>query len=168
MAGIKALFLDRDGVVNEDRGYVHKREDFEWMPGFFELCRAAAQRGYALVIVTNQSGIGRGYYTEEQFHLLMGYVREELERQGAPLLDFYFCPHLEHENRKPLPGMFLQARDDHHIDMAASVGVGDSERDMTAGRAAGVGRNYLLSSAPEPSSHADGIIPDLKSLIPLL
>ena len=145
-----ALFLDRDGVINVDRGYVSRREDFEWLPGIFEVARTARGLGYALVVVTNQSGIGRGYYTEQDFITLNAYMLARFADEGAPLEAVYHCPfhpeaeearyrHPDHPWRKPRPGMILAARDDLKLDLRRCALVGDRWSDVEAGAAAGVG-----------------------------
>lgn len=144
----RALFLDRDGVINVDHNYVHRREDFEFIDGIFELVNAAKNAGYLIIVVTNQAGIGRGYYTEAAFQDLMDWVRERFEAQGGGVDAIYFCPfHIDgigaykrdSEFRKPKPGMFLQAGREHDIDMARSIMIGDKPSDAQAGAAAGVG-----------------------------
>ena len=132
MAERRALFLDRDGTVNIDRHYVHRIEDFEPVPGIFELCAAAAAKGYALVVVTNQSGIERGYFTMEQYEAFTDHMRSLFAQRGAPLLDVLCCPFLNHPDRKPNPGMFLKAAEKWGIDLAASVSLGDKPRDVAA------------------------------------
>ncbi len=150
-----ALLLDRDGVINVDRGFVSRREDFEWMPGIFELTRTAHSLGMRLVVVTNQTGIGRGYYSEDDFLGLTSYMRERFVAEGAPLDAVYHCPfHPEalearyraedHSWRKPRPGMILAARDDLDLDLQRSVLLGDRLVDLQAGAAAGVGTLVLI------------------------
>ena len=151
-----ALFLDRDGVINVDRGYVHQPEEVEFIYGIFELCRAARHAGYLRVVVTNQAGIGRGLYTERDFEALTDWMRQRFDAEGAPLDGVYYCPthptagvgvyRIESDRRKPAPGMILQAARDLAIDLPASILVGDKESDIEAGRRAGVGRNVLLTS----------------------
>lgn len=163
----KVLFLDRDGTINVDKNYVYRIEDFEWVPGIFDLCRAARKNGFELVVVTNQSGIARGYYTESEYQTLTSHMRASMVRNGTPLLDVLHCPCLDGFDRKPEPGMFLQARDRWKIDMGRSISLGDKERDVEAAIRAGVGYNVLLSSA-SPRSRADRVIADLHGMIPLL
>jgi D-glycero-D-manno-heptose 1,7-bisphosphate phosphatase len=151
------LFLDRDGVINVDHGYVHKPEKFEFIDGIVELVAAANARGYLVVVVTNQAGIGRGYYTETDFHALMAWVREQFSNRGAHIDAVYFSPfHPEHgmgryrrdsDCRKPAPGMLLRAKEELHIDLAHSILIGDKPSDMQAGQAAGVG--MLLHFCPD-------------------
>ncbi|MBC7993952.1 MAG: HAD family hydrolase [Rhizobacter sp.] len=149
-----ALFLDRDGVINIDHAYVHRREDFDFVEGIFDLCRLAHERGYLIFVVTNQAGIGRGKYTEQDFHALTDWMCEVFRAEGAPITRVYFCPfHAEHgvgaykldsPFRKPNPGMILQAEQEFGVDLAASVLVGDTETDIQAGVRAGIGRNLLF------------------------
>lgn len=155
-----ALFLDRDGVINVDHAYVCKPEHFEFVDGIFDLCRAAGQLGYLIFVVTNQAGIGRGYYTEQDFLELTGWMCETFKARGAAIDKVYFCPsHPEYgigqykvdsPFRKPGPGMLLQAAEEFGVDLAGSVLVGDKETDIQAGIAAGVGCNLLYApSGPD-------------------
>lgn len=149
-----ALFLDRDGVVNVEKNYVHRIEDFEFVEGIFDLCRVATTRGWPVVIVTNQAGIGRGLYTPGQFGLLTEWMLARFREEGAPLTAVYHCPyHPQHgvgeyrresPDRKPGPGMILKARDDWNIDLPRSAMLGDRLTDIEAARAAGVGLRLLL------------------------
>lgn len=155
----KALFLDRDGVVNVDTGYVHRVEDFELMPGIVELCREAQRRGYLVIVVTNQSGIGRGMFSEDDFALLTEHMKSLFRAGGAEIADVFFCPSADdgHPDRKPNPGLFLKAAAAYGLDMAACVSVGDRERDIQAAASAGVGRNFLFSAEGVPSRAATGV-----------
>ena len=139
-----ALFLDRDGVINVDRGYVGKREDFEFIPGIFDVCRIAKQLGYLIFVVTNQSGIGRGYYTEQDFLNLTDWMCGVFKEQGVDIDKVYHSPSLDSQDRKPLPGMILRAAEEFDVDLSRSILVGDKETDVQAGIAAGVGINLLL------------------------
>jgi D-glycero-D-manno-heptose 1,7-bisphosphate phosphatase len=151
----KALFLDRDGVINIDHGYVHKTEHFEFLPGIFELVRVAKTKGYKVIVVTNQAGIGRGYYTEQQFQALTNWMCDQFALNGGRIDAVYFCPfHPEHgvgdykresDCRKPAPGMLLQAQRENDIDMKASIFVGDKPSDMAAGLAARVATLLYLN-----------------------
>lgn len=144
-----ALFLDRDGVINVDHGYVHTPENFQFIEGIFDLVAAANRADYLVVVVTNQAGIGRGYYSEAQFHELTCWMRSRFAEQGGKIDGVYFCPyHPEHgigpyrrksEFRKPAPGMLLQAQSELGIDLQQSILIGDKLSDMAAGRSAGVG-----------------------------
>lgn len=161
--GAAALFLDRDGVVNVDHGYVSRPEDCTFVDGIFELGRAANGAGLALVIVTNQAGIGRGFYSETDFRLFMEWVAEAFADEGCQLSAVYYCPHHPVDGigayrgecpcRKPAPGMLLRAAKDLSLNVTRSVLVGDKSTDIEAGMAAGVPRLYLLSP-DEPAGRA--------------
>ena len=149
----KALFLDRDGTINVDYGYVYQKERFDFIDGVFELCRKARRLGYLIVIATNQSGIERGYFTEADFEALTAWTLERFREEGVEIAAVFHCPTLSGDDRKPKPGMFLKAKALLNIDMSASVSLGDKERDVEAGIAAGVGKNLLfLSASPEKSA----------------
>ena len=145
-----AAFLDRDGVLNEDLCYVHRVADFRWMPGAVGALQRLQDAGYALVVVTNQSGVARGMYTLADVDTLHAHMQQELAIAGVALTGIYCCPHLptaelpafrmDCDCRKPKPGMLLQAMADHSLDAARSVLVGDRASDVLAGRAAGVSR----------------------------
>lgn len=149
-----AVFLDRDGVINVDHGYVHDEDDFEFIDGVFEATRALQKMGYLLVLVTNQSGIARGKFTEERFMSLTQWMDWNFADHDVELDGIYYCPHhpeaglgeykQECDCRKPKPGMLLSARDFLKIDMANSVMVGDKAEDMMAARAAEVGTTILV------------------------
>ena len=141
----KALFLDRDGTINVDYGYVYEPERFVFIDGVFDFCRMAQDKGYLLIVVTNQSGIARGYFTEADFAAITKYMVDRFTAAGVTITDVFHCPSLEGPDRKPEPGMFLKAKEKYDIDMAASVNIGDKERDIEAGRLAGVGKNVLFT-----------------------
>ncbi len=144
----RALFLDRDGVINVDHGYVHAAADTDFLPGIFDLVRTAREAGFLPIVVTNQAGIARGYYDEAAFRDYTAWVHRAFEAEGAPLLATYFCPHHPTAGlgplrqdctcRKPKPGMLLQAAHDFGIDMAGSCLLGDTQADLDAARAAGL------------------------------
>ena len=148
MSRIKALFLDRDGIINVDHGYVYKSENFDFVEGIFDLCKDAVALGYKLVVVTNQAGIGRGYYTEEDFWKLMNWVTDRFQDQGLKIEEIYFCPDHPQKgtgqfkrfsiDRKPGPGMLIRAANDLSINLTKSIIVGDSYTDIYAGLAAGL------------------------------
>lgn len=160
----KALFLDRDGVVNVDRHHVHRIEDFEFVPGIFELCRRAVALGHRLVVVTNQAGIARGYYTEADFERLTQWMLGAFRERGIGIDRVYHCPYhptagigdyrRESFERKPNPGMLLRARDELGLDLSRSAFVGDQDTDMQAGRRAGVGTLIRLVAAGAPPADA--------------
>ncbi len=155
----KALFLDRDGVINEEVGYLHEPEQVRWVKGIFELCRAAMGLGYRLVVVTNQAGIGRGLYSEAQFEALMEWMRGEFRKQGLGLDAVYFCPFhpehgvgrykREHEDRKPGAGMLRRAARELGVELERSVMVGDRCSDVEAARAAGLRKVFLLAGTED-------------------
>jgi D-glycero-D-manno-heptose 1,7-bisphosphate phosphatase len=150
----RAAFLDRDGVINVDPGYVHRIEDFEFVAGTLEACAHLVRRGWLLVVVTNQSGIGRGLYTERDFSLLTDWMRERFAEAAAPLAAVYFCPHhptdaldrfrIQCACRKPEPGMLLAAARELSLDLEQSILFGDKCEDMQAARAAGIAHRVLL------------------------
>ena len=141
----KALFLDRDGTINVDRAYVHAKDDFTFIDGVFEFCRTAQEKGYLIIVITNQSGIARGYYSEADYKELTDWMVGEFSKRGVAIADVFHCPELSGPDRKPEPGMFLKARDKYSIDMSASVNIGDKPRDVEAGARAGVGVNMLFT-----------------------
>ena len=153
----KALLLDRDGVINTEKGYVHRRQDFHFREGIFDLCRAAQILRYLPVVVTNQAGIARGYYTESEFGELTDWMLQEFAQHGVSIARVYYCPYhpvygigkykYDSADRKPKPGMLLQARTDLNLDLTASILIGDKLSDIEAGTAAGVGTNILLCSS---------------------
>ncbi|QMV19191.1 D-glycero-beta-D-manno-heptose 1,7-bisphosphate 7-phosphatase [Granulicella sp. 5B5] len=161
-----ALFLDRDGVINEEVGYLHKPGQVRWVPGIFDLCRSAKDLGYKLVVVTNQAGIGRGLYTQADFDTLTSWMMNQFADRDIPLAGVYCCPFhpehglgvykREHEDRKPNPGMILRAARDLDLDLTRSILIGDRCSDIAAARAAGLSKAFLLAgteSAPCPHPH---------------
>ena len=151
----RALFLDRDGVVNEEVGYLHRAEEVRFVEGIFSLCRTAAGLGYRLIVVTNQAGIARGYYSEMDFEALMEFMRGELREEGVELDAVYYCPfhpehgvgkyRQEHEDRKPGTGMLRRGAREFGVELSESVLVGDRCTDMGAANAAGLRQAFLIS-----------------------
>jgi len=151
-----AIFFDRDGVLNVDRGYVHRIEDFEWLPGAIEAIKIANDRNYFVFVVTNQSGVARGLYQEEHVRLLHEHMQQELRRRGAHIDDFRYCP--DHPEgtvakyarvsswRKPEPGMILDLLEHWPVDRERSIVIGDKQIDLEAARAAGL-RGILVQGA---------------------
>lgn len=157
----RALFLDRDGVINVNHGYVHTVEQTEWVPGIFELCAIARDCGYALVVATNQAGIARGYYSESEFLDYTKWMHGEFARRGMEILATLYCPHhpveglgalrVECPCRKPAPGMFMVASSVLGLTPDESVMVGDKESDLLAASRAGVSKGFLVDSGmPQP------------------
>ena len=146
---IKTIFLDRDGVINKEVGYLHIIEDFEFIDGVFDTCLYFQSLSYQIIIVTNQSGIERGYYNENDFHIVNNWMLEQFKDQGVDILDVFFCPHGPESNcdcRKPKPGMFNQADKKYGINMEESWMIGDKEADITAANAAGIQNTILVKS----------------------
>jgi D-glycero-D-manno-heptose 1,7-bisphosphate phosphatase len=175
----KAAFIDRDGVLNEERAFVHRIEDFQLVPGAIEALRALQSAGTLLVVITNQSGIARGLYSEADYLALTAQIRERLQADGIRLDAVEYCPHLadapveryrlDCECRKPKAGMLTKAIRALDIDPQASFLVGDRLSDIEAGRAAGVGRCYLVRTgyplSAEALVRADGVYDDLLSCV---
>jgi D-glycero-D-manno-heptose 1,7-bisphosphate phosphatase len=175
-----ALILDRDGVINVDKGFVHRVEDCVFIDGIFDLVAAFRSRGFVAVVVTNQSGIARGYFDEATFTRLMEWMKDEFQRRGTALDAVYFCPDHPTDGigvyrrdlgrRKPAPGMIREAARDLDLDLAASWAIGDKERDITAARAAGVG-TLVLFDGTASATRRDGdvwVVPDLAAAAALL
>ena len=151
----RAVFLDRDGTLIHDPGYLSDPDGVRLLPGVVDGLRALASRGFVLVVVTNQSGIARGRYTVVDYERVADRLDEALEAEGVELAASYFCPYhpdgvvppfdVEHEDRKPNPGMWRRAAQDLDIDLAASWSIGDGERDIVAGKRAG-SRGILLAA----------------------
>ncbi len=162
-ANTPALFLDRDGVINHEVGFLHRSADVRWVDGIFPLCRRASALGYRLVVVTNQSGIARGLYSTEQFDDLMDWMRAEFRRENVVLDAVYHCPYhpehgvgpwrREHEDRKPGPGMLLRGARDLGLDLARSILVGDRCTDIAAANAAGLRQAFLLTGTEPGPCH---------------
>jgi len=165
------LFLDRDGVINVNLGYVHTPAQTQWVPGIFELCSAAQAKGLALVVATNQAGIARGYYDVTAFEAYTQWMHGQFFERGIAIAATLFCPHhpdagdgpftMDCPCRKPAPGMFLDAARRYPIDLEHSLLVGDKVSDMVAGQAAGVGRLFLLGG-----SIGDGDLPERAIEVP--
>lgn len=159
----KALFLDRDGIINIDSGYVSKFSDFVFVDDLFPFLKKTQDAGYKLIIVTNQSGIARGYFTEADFVHLMKEVDAKMQEQRIQIEATYYCPYhpdgkvegysIEHFDRKPSPGMILRAIDEHQIDPLQSYIIGDHMRDIEAGHKAGLKGGFLVSSSSDALEH---------------
>ena len=150
-----AAFLDRDGVINRDHGYVHRPEQVEWIPGAQESVRRLNDLGYRVVVVTNQAGVAHGHYGEDEIITLHDWIQEELAAKGAFVDAFYFCPYhpnarverfrADHIDRKPNPGMIFRAFSDMQIDKNRSFLIGDKDSDIECARSAGI-KGFLFTS----------------------
>jgi D-glycero-D-manno-heptose 1,7-bisphosphate phosphatase len=153
---MKALLLDRDGVINEDYGYVHSVSNFVFKPGLFDLGVRARDMGFVIIVITNQAGIGRGYYTEKDFIDVNAWMIKQFALNDIDILQTYWCPHhpihgvggykKDCQFRKPHPGMILKAAGDHGLNLSKSILIGDKLTDMQAGHSAGVKRLCLLGN----------------------
>lgn len=151
----KCIFLDRDGTINVEKNYLYKIEDFEFEKNVKKGLKKLQDLGYLLIIVTNQSGIARGFYTEEDLKKLNHYIKMELKKESIDILEFYYCPHhkekgigkykIECECRKPKSGMLEKAISDYNIDRNSSFMIGDNISDLLAGKNAGV-RGILVKT----------------------
>jgi len=165
---IDSIFLDRDGVINIDEGYTYKWSKFEFIEGAIEALKHLKNLGKNLIIVTNQSGIARGYYTEEDYLQLEAMMLDEMKSFGINILDVYHCPHhidgavpslsIQCSHRKPSPGMILSAIRDHGLDPSRSIIIGDKESDIEAGENAKLAGKYLIN--PNHDIHELGSIAD--------
>ncbi len=173
----KALFLDRDGVINVDKHHLYKIEDCEFINGIFDICSEAKSQGYLLIVVTNQAGIAKGIYTEDDYFKLKDYIHEEFKKQGCPIDAEYYCPYhtdaviekykKDSFDRKPNPGMILKAQKDFNIDLSESILIGDKESDIEAGKNAKIGKLIQLVNDyfyEDPTNNADLLIYNLKSI----
>lgn len=152
----RALFLDRDGVINVDYGYVHRQDQVHFIDGIFEVCRHAHHMGYYIIVVTNQAGIGRGYYSHKDFEDLMTWMKTIFAEQGCPITQVYWCPYhptagvggyrQDSFDRKPNPGMILTAANQYDLNLKKSILIGDKISDMVAGETAGVRCNLLYQT----------------------
>lgn len=168
----KALFLDRDGVINIEKEYLYKIEDFEFIDGVFSTCQHFLGQGYLLIIITNQAGIARGKYTEDDFAKLTHWMIQQFTKHGILISKVYHCPH--HPNfsgicdcRKPKPGMIKLAQKEFNLDLKQCTLVGDKEGDIQAGINAGICRNILVRSGHPINEHntsAEHVIDSLKNL----
>jgi D-glycero-D-manno-heptose 1,7-bisphosphate phosphatase len=172
----KALFLDRDGVINIDHAYVCSPETFQFQEGIFDLCRDAQQLGYLVLVVTNQAGIARGYYSEPQFLALTKWMVQKFAERQIRIDRVYYSPYhpahgvgryrVDSPDRKPKPGMLLRAREDFNLDLASSVLIGDQLSDIQAAESAGVGTKIFLrpgaAEAQEGQYHVSGSLETIR------
>jgi D-glycero-D-manno-heptose 1,7-bisphosphate phosphatase len=174
-----AVFLDRDGTINVEKEYLHRIEDWEWVPGAIEAIRRINDMGYLVIVVTNQAGVARGYYDEAQLHALHAAVDGLLDVTGAHIDAYYYCPHhpefgeiRDCQCRKPAPGMLLAAQRDFGIDLSRSFMVGDKAIDVEAGQRAGVSPVLVMTGygKEEQRKLPDGIgrAPDVLGAVELI
>lgn len=180
--GLNAVFVDRDGVINEEKGYVHQKKDFHFLPGSIEGLKLLTDAKYKLVIITNQAGIARGYYKEEAMHDLHSYMLDSLKTNGVRIDGVYFCPHHPEgaidylskrcDCRKPAPGMLLKACRELGINPALSAMVGDKASDIEAAKGAHVQMTILVESGHHLSAaskaEADFVTSNLKAAAELI
>ena len=146
---IKTIFLDRDGVINKDINYLHKIDDFEFIDGIFDACLYFQSLGYKIIIITNQSGISRGYYSHSDYQKVTQWMLDQFKYKNINILDIFHCPHGPDSTcncRKPKPGMFLNAKTKYNINMKNSWMIGDKEADVIAANAAGIDNTILVRS----------------------
>jgi len=146
---IKTIFLDRDGVVNKEVKYLYKIDDFKFIDGIFDTCLYFQNLGYKIIIITNQSGIFRSFYTENDYQRLSEWMLGQFQNNKINILDVFHCPHGPDSNcncRKPMPGMFLNAKIKHNIDMKQSWMIGDKEVDVIAANTSGISNTILVRS----------------------
>jgi D-glycero-D-manno-heptose 1,7-bisphosphate phosphatase len=170
----RAAFVDRDGVINVDSGYVHRWSDFRFLDGAVDGLRALQSLGYRLVVVSNQSGVARGLFARQDVDALHRQMIRYLEDQGIAVSGVYYCPHhpegtvpefaVACDCRKPRPGMILRAVAELGIDPGQSLLIGDKWTDVEAARRAGLGAAYLIAPAPAANGAPaiDGVFPDLR------
>lgn len=177
-----AVFLDRDGTLNEDRGYVGFFRDFAWLPGAVASVRRLNEAGLFVVVVTNQAGVARGHYTEDDVRRLHDEVQAELQAAGAHVDAFYYAPHHptaavdpryagEHPDRKPGTGMFTRAMEEHGLDPLRSFMVGDKESDVTPGRVLGMTTVLVRTGfgrEHEATTAADHVVDDVTEAADLI
>lgn len=170
----KAIFLDRDGVINIEKNYLYRIEDFEFINGAFETLKYFQDQGYMLIVITNQAGIGRGYYALNDFWLLNNWMLRQFATRGIHIAKTYYSPYHPQYGigkykkdsfcRKPSPGMILQAQKDFNIDLSKSILIGDKESDIEAGLSAGVKYNILVQSGHKMNvtTKAYCVLPSIK------
>jgi len=165
---IKTIFLDRDGVINKEVNYLHKIENFKFIEGVFDACLYFQNLEYKIIIISNQSGISRGYYNESDYKNLTEWMLIQFEKNSVSILDIFHCPHLPESKcncRKPKPGMFINAQNKYNISMEDSWMIGDSESDIQAANTAGISNTILVRSGhsiDELNSKSKYIIDSIK------
>jgi len=145
----KALFLDRDGVINIEKCHLYRKEDFEFSEGIFDLCQRYQNDGFIILVITNQAGIAKGLYTEDDFNTLTRWMIQQFSEKGIKISNVYHCSHHPDitgpcQCRKPNPGMIIQAVKDFDLNLSECVLIGDNESDIQAGRNAGIPESNLF------------------------
>ena len=146
---IKTIFLDRDGVINEEVNYLHEIKNFKFIDGVFEACLHFQKLNYEIIITSNQSGIARGYFSESDYIKLTKWMLDEFNQKNISILDTFYCPHGPDSKcycRKPQPGMLIEAKRKHNINMQDSWMIGDKESDIVAANNAGISNTILVRS----------------------
>jgi len=173
MEKTKVFFIDRDGVINKEIGYLHEIAKFEFIDGVIEALKYIQNKGFKIIVITNQSGIGRGMYSREKFLELNKWMIDFLSTQGVKILDVFYCPHSPEERctcRKPLPGMFLEAIKKYDIDIEMSWSIGDKETDIQAAKSSGISNTILVKSGHkinEKNSRASYILESIYDVMNL-
>ena len=167
---MKTIFLDRDGVINIEKNYLHKIDDFEFISGVFDACSYFTNLGYKIIIITNQSGISRGYFSIKDFDILTKWMIKQFNSMEIEILDVFYCPHSPADNcncRKPKPGMLIKAKEKYDLNLKESWVIGDKENDIKAANNAGVNNTILVRSGHiinEMDSLATHIIDSIKEI----
>lgn len=154
----RALFLDRDGVINKEINYLYRKEDFIFIDGILDICKFYQERGFVLIVITNQAGIAKGYYSEEDYKKLTDWMIAEFLRKGITISRVYHCPHFpeitgECNCRKPNPGMILQAKEEFGIDLQDSILIGDKQSDFDAAINSGIKNYYHIDDILKRIDH---------------
>ena len=166
---IKTIFLDRDGVINEEVNYLYEKEKFKFIDGVFDSCLYFQKLGYKIIIVSNQSGIARGYFSKNDYIELTKWMLNQFKQRHISILDTFYCPHgpdSKCDCRKPMPGMFFEAKRKYNISMQESWMIGDTETDISAANRAGVSNTILVKSGhpvDDLNSSSTYIIDSIKS-----
>ena len=165
---IKTIFLDRDGVINKEVNYLNKIKNFEFIEGIFDACLYFQNLEYKIIIISNQSGIARGYFNVNDYKNLTEWMLDQFDKRSISILDIFYCPHGPKSKcncRKPKPGMFIDAKTKYDISMTDSWMIGDSESDIQAANSAGISNTILVRSGHsinESNSKSKYIIDSIK------
>ena len=171
---LKTIFLDRDGVINKEVNYLHKIENFEFIEGIFDAYLYFQNLEYKIIIISNQSGISRGYFNENDYKNLTEWMLNQFDKRSISILDIFYCPHKPESKcncRKPKPGMFIDAKTKYGISMRDSWMIGDSESDIQAANNAGISNTILVRSGHsinESNSKSKYIIDSIKQSIDVI